>query len=149
MTNPRPDLYNPSHRVGLVRFAKDTPLDEYLVECVGDSDQWLEYGIIEHRLMSEHPGIYYEMVWRAGHSSLEMRSGTASNYIGKRLDSLAEGPISTRRRPITTGYWSYLPAVTHAARRPAPPEDHFLSWHDYAVDNGLDPFKWEFTRPRP
>lgn len=68
---------------------------------------------------------------------------SASSFLGGCLGRLArEGAISTRRHRTTTGYWSYLPEVTHAAGVPAPPDDHFLSWHNYAVDNGLDPNNW-------
>ena len=48
-----------------------------------------------------------------------------------------------RRHATTTGYWSYLPEVTHAAGVPAPPEDRFLSWHDFATQNGLDSDVWD------
>ncbi|MCY3851387.1 MAG: hypothetical protein OXF75_11415 [Acidimicrobiaceae bacterium] len=119
-----------------------------LIQCVDNSDQWLEYGIIEHRYKLVHPTTYAQMVRRWGHTAQSRTKYSASSFLGGCLGRLAtEGVISTRRHRTTTGYWSYLPEVTHAARCPAPPEEHFLSWHDYAVGNGLDPFKWEFTRP--
>lgn len=53
-----------------------------------------------------------------------------------------EGVISTRRGP-TTGYWSYLPSATQAARRPAPAEGETLTWVELATQRGLDPDQWE------
>ena len=149
MTNPRPDLY-PNIWVGLEGFAKQTPLDQHLVACIRDSDRWLEHGIIEHRLMVEHEWIYYEMISRAGHNSLGVPGNTASNYIGQRLYHLGrKGMISVNPDAPTTGYWKRIDNANHVAGPESPLDTGFYSWHDYAVDNGLDPYEWEFTRPAP
>ena len=114
-----------------------------LIQCIDNSDQWLEYGIIEHRYKLAHPTTYAQMVRRWGHTSRAKTKYSASSFLGGCLGRLAtEGVISTRRHPTTTGYWSYLPEVTHAAGVPAPPEAHFLSWHTYATQNALNPNVW-------
>ena len=114
-----------------------------LYACVENSDVWLEYGIIEYRFKSRYPGLYRELIDAHGHRELGDRSGTTSNYLGKRLGGLnREGAISTRIHTTHTGCWSYLSKATHAAGVPAPPEDRFLSWHDYATQEGLDPDVW-------
>ncbi len=115
-----------------------------LIQCVDDSDQWLEYGIIEHRYKLAHPSTYTQMVRRWGHTTQGKTKYSASSFLGGCLGRLAtEGAISTRRHRITTGYWSYLPEVTHAAGVPAPPDDAFLSWHTYATQHALNPNTWD------
>ena len=114
-----------------------------LIACVDNSDQWLEYGIIEHRYKLAHPSTYAQMVQRWSHTKLGKTRYSASNFLGSCLGHLArEGAISTRRHRITTGYWAYLSAVTHVAGVPEPPADHFLSWHTYATQHALDPNDW-------
>ena len=44
-------------------------VDDVLVDCVGGSDQSLEYGIIEHKYKVAHPGTYAEMVRGSVHRS--------------------------------------------------------------------------------
>ena len=116
---------------------------EGLFDCVEDSDIWLEYGIIEYRFKSRYLDLYGILLHVYGHRKLGEMRYSLSSYLGKQLGVLASGgAISTRRHSTTTGYWSYLPEVTHAAGIPAPPEDRFLSWHDFATREGLDPDVW-------
>ena len=95
---------------------------EALITCVDNSDQWLEYGIIEHRYKLAHPSTCARMVERWGHTKKAITKYSASSFLGGCLGRLArEGAISARRHRITTGHWSYLPEVTHTASVPAPP----------------------------
>lgn len=92
-------------------------VDDALIQCVDNSDQWFEYGIIEHRYKLAHPTTYAQMVRRWGHTAQRRTRYSASSFLGGCLGRLAtEGLISTRRHRITIGYWSYVPKVTHAAR---------------------------------
>ena len=123
--------------------AEKREVKDALRACVGGSDVWLEYGIIEYRFKSDYPDLYERLIEVYGHRVLGHRSGTTSNYLGRRLGGLArEGSISTRIHPTHTGCWSYLSRATHAAGVPAPPEDHFLSWYDFATEEGVDPGVW-------
>ncbi len=121
---------------------------EGLLDCVEDSDVWLEYGIIEYRFKSKYPDLYGILLQVYGHRKLGQMSYSTSSYLGKQLGVLASGgAILTRRHRITTGYWLYLHEVTHAAGAPAPSEDRFLSWHDFATREGLDPNVWTLGTP--
>ncbi len=112
-------------------------------DCVEDSDVRLEYGIIERRFKSRYSDLYGILLQVYGHRKLGQMRYSASSYLGRQLGVLASrDAISTRRRRITTGYWSYLHEVTHAAGIPEPPEHRFLSWHTYATQRNRDPTGW-------
>lgn len=71
---------------------------EGLLDCVEDSDVWLEYGIIECRFKSRYPDLYGILLQVYGHRKLGQMSYSASNYLGRQLGVLASrGAISTRR----------------------------------------------------
>lgn len=135
----RPSARDQTQRTGI---GEQLGVYDDLLVCVGDSREWLEYGIIEHRYKQLNPAAYAAMVQRWGHTAKARTKYSASSFLGSCLAQLGrEGLIAYRRAP-TTGYWSYLSAAGHAAALPAPAADEGLSWAEFAEAEGLDPDQW-------
>lgn len=85
-----------------------------LIQCVDNSDRWLEFGIIEHRYKSAHPATYAQMVRRWGHLSRKKTRYSASSFLGGCLGRLAteasSRPAGTQPPPATPRALTIFPA---------------------------------------
>lgn len=148
MTNPRPDLFEPNHRIGFKGCEAEFDIPRLLIACIDNQRQWLEYGVIEYLLMEHYEDVYYELIRRGGHRSLGVSEGTASKFLGGCVGRLVGSDGVRTQQTQTTGWWArHLNRATSAAYRPT--DNTILTWHDYATNLELDPDEWEFTRPRP
>ena len=70
-------------------------------------------------------------------------SGTAalsvSAFLAGTLGRLWSRGVVVGQERNATGYWTYNSSISYWALPPAPPEDHVLTYIDYATDIGLDP----------
>ncbi|MDN5931322.1 MAG: hypothetical protein L0I24_09705 [Pseudonocardia sp.] len=110
-------------------------LMEPLLQCVVVGEPFVEYGIVEHRLMLARPDLFAAHVRDRGHVMLAPGVATASSVrFAAALGRLARtGELVSRYGPAT-GAWSYNTQVTYWARPPAPTGD--LSWSAYCVERG-------------
>lgn len=110
-------------------------LMEPLLQCVVVGEPFVEYGIVEHRLMLARPDLFAAHVRDRGHVMLAPGVATASSVrFAAALGWLARtGELVSRYGPAT-GAWSYNTQVTYWARPPAPTGD--LSWSAYCVERG-------------
>ena len=61
--------------------AEKREVKDALRACVGGSDVWLEYGIIEYRFKSDYPDLYERLIEVYGHRKLGDRKYPASRGV--------------------------------------------------------------------
>lgn len=140
---PRPEPTRARTTPQRTRIGEELDVYADLLTCIESSEQWLEWGVIEHRYRGTNPRAYKAMIDRWGHRAAGGDPKfTVSNFLAGCVGQLgSEGLVTTRRGP-TTGYWSYLPAATQATGVPAAPDAEQLTWTAYAAQHGLDPDAW-------
>jgi hypothetical protein len=117
---------------------------EDLVRCVGP-DEWVEYGIVEHRFAEISPSVYGELVDTYSHTSLGPTSYSATAFIAQALAQLRREGVFDAQDVPATGYWTYLRQVHAFAQRGTRPEVPVTSWASFAESDGIDPLTWPAT----
>ncbi len=116
-----------------------------LRECLRDTTQFLEYGVIEHLYKLRNPQRYAFLVDRYGHTKLAPSHYTASSFLGAALGRMLRFGDVLHQSNKATGYWSYNHRIGCWALATMDTSNAILTWEEFARGNNLDPDEWNLT----
>ena len=110
-----------------------------LLRCVHQDDPFVEYGIVEYRLRTNHPALFHAHVEDRGHSMLgDSRATATSVRFATTLGRLARQGVLLQRWGPATGAWAYNGQVSYWARPPSP-SGPSMTWAGFCESIGRSP----------